>query len=143
MHLLRVLYRELGPVSVGRNWVARLIRSLEPAATAAVRGGLSSTLKAYEAGPYEIVLQIRPSDFEGRFDLQGQVATGGEPIPTGMHVIVTSEQGHADRASVDTHGEFRLTAVPEGLCRLVWCGDGERIELDALTVGEPDGIDQG
>jgi hypothetical protein len=120
MHLLRVLYRELGPVSVGRNWVARLIRSLEPAATAAVRGGLSSTLNAYEAGPYEIVLQIRPSDTEGRFDLQGQVASDGERMPKGTYVVVTSDLGHADRAAIDAHGEFRLTAVPEGQCRL--CG---------------------
>ncbi len=140
LHLLRALYRELGPRSAGRSWVARLMNGLEPASAAAVRGGLSSTLRAYEAGPFEIVLQTRPSNTEGRFDLQGQVASGGEPIPKGTHVVVTSEQGHVDRTSVDAHGEFRITAVPEGLCRLVWFGNGERIELDALAVGEQDGV---
>ena len=140
MHLLRALYRELGPRSASRRWVARLSSGLEPASAAAVRGGLSSTLKAYEAGPFEIVLQIRPSNTEGRFDLQGQVARGGEPVAKGTHMVVTSEQGHVDRASVDAHGEFRITAVPEGLCRLVWFGDGEHFEVDALTVGGRDGV---
>jgi len=142
MHLLRALYRELGPRSDRRNWVARVISSLEPVPAAAVRGGLSSTLKAFEAGPFEIVLQIRPSNKVGRFDLQGQVASDGEPIPKGAHVVVTSEQGHVDRTSVDAHGEFRFIAVPEGLCRLVWFGDGARIELDELAVGEQDGVDR-
>jgi len=142
MHMLRVLFRELGPAPVGRNWVAQLIRGPEPVAAAAVRGGLSSILKAYEAGPFEIVLQIRPSETEGRFDLQGQVSSDPDRVPKSAHVVLTSEQGHADRAAVDAFGEFRLTAVPEGLCRLVWSGDGERIELDELTVGEPDGVDQ-
>jgi hypothetical protein len=141
MHQLRVLFRELGPVSGGRNWVARLFRGLQPVAAAAVRGGLSSSLEAYEAGPYEIVLQIRPSNTDGRFDLQGQVTSGGEPAPKGTHLVVTSEQGHVDRTSVDAHGEFRMTAIPEGPCRLVWFGDGETIELDGLTVGEQDGVD--
>jgi len=95
-----------------------------------------------EAGPFEIVLQIRPSNKVGRFDLQGQVASDGEPIPKGAHVVVTSEQGHVDRTSVDAHGEFRFIAVPEGLCRLVWFGDGARIELDELAVGEQDGVDR-
>ena len=142
MHMLRVLYRELGPAPAGLNWVAQLIRGSVPAAAAAVRGGLSSTLNAYQAGPYEIVVQIRPSKVEGRFDLQGQLASDEAEVPKNARVVFTSELGYVDQAGLDAYGEFRLTAVPEGPYRLVWCGDGERIELDVLAVGESDDVDR-
>jgi hypothetical protein len=142
-HQLRVLFRELGPDPGSRSWVARLVSGLQPSAAAAVRGGLSSTLTAFEAGPYEVILQIRPSDTKGRFDLQGQVTSGEEQLPSDSSVVVSSDLGHADRAAVDSFGEFHFGGVPEGTCRLVWYGKGVRVELDGFTVGEPDGFGLG
>ena len=113
----------------------------DPAAAEAVRGGLAATFAAYEAGPYQIVLQVSPSEIEGRFDLQGQVAGDGSRAPASTQVVLTSDHGFADRAMVDAFGEFRITGVPEGPCRLAWYGGGERIDLDGLNVGECDDDD--
>ncbi len=141
IHNLRVLFREFGPSPADRSWVARLIRSSQPVAAEAVRGGLAATLEAYDAGPYQIVLQVSPSEAEGRFDLQGQVAGDGSRVPVSTQVVLTSERGFADRATVDAFGEFRIAGVPEGPCRLVWYGGGERIDLDSLRIGECDDDD--
>jgi len=135
MHNLQVLFRVFGPTPAGNSWMARLVRSSEPA-PAPVRGALTVTFEAYRAGPYEIVLQIGPSEVEGRFDLQGQVEAEAGETPVGAQVVLTSEGGHVGRAHLDDFGEFRLTGVPEGPCRLAWSiGDG-RIDLDPLFVGE-------
>ena len=141
IHNLRVLFREFGPSPADRSWVARLIRSSQPVAAEAVRGGLAATFEAYDAGPYQIVLQVSPSEAEGRFDLQGQVAGDGSRVPVSTQVVLTSERGYADRATVDAFGEFRIAGVPEGPCRLVWYGGGERIDLDGLQIGECDDDD--
>ena len=141
IHNLRVMFRELGPSPAARSWAARLIRRSQPAATEAVRGGLSATFEAYEAGPYQIVLQVSPAGTEGRFDVQGQVAGDEGRVPASTHVILTSEGGYVERATVDGFGEFRIAGVPEGPCRLVLCGGGERIDLDDFNVGEFDGDD--
>jgi len=138
MHNLRVLFRELGPSPVARSWVAQLIRTSEPAAVEALRGGLAATFVAYDAGPYQIVLQVSPSETEGRFDLQGQVSGEGDSLPSGAHVVLTSERGYAARTTVDAFGEFRIAGVPEGPCRVSWRGGDERIDLDDLQVGESD-----
>lgn len=142
-HNLRALFRELGPSPTTRNWAARLIRTSGPVAAGAVRGGLTATFAAYEAGPYQIVLQLGASGTEGRFDIQGQVVGEGRRVPASTQVVLTSKAGFADRAPVDAFGEFRLAAVPEGPWRLVWHGGGERIELDGLDVGECDDEDRG
>lgn len=136
MHKLRVLFRELGPSPADRGWVARLIRGSQPPEAVAVRGGLSASFQAYEAGPYEVLVQTVPSRIEGRFDVQGQVVGGGGEFPKASQVVLSSVDGYGFRAACDVFGEFRLEGVPEGTCRLVWIGHGERIELDALTVGE-------
>ncbi len=141
MHNLRVLYREFGPSPVARSWVARLVRSSQPPAAEAVRGGLAATFAAYEAGPYQIVLQVGPSETEGRFDLQGQVAGEASQVPESTQVVLSSGRGYADRVTVDSFGEFRIAGVPEGPCRLVWYGGGERIDLDGLQIGECDDAD--
>ena len=121
---------------MARSWVAQLIRTSESAAAEALRGGLSATFVAYDAGPYQILLQVSPSETEGRFDLQGQVSGEGGSLPSRAHVVLTSERGYADRTTVDAFGEFRIAGVPEGPCRLVWRGGDERIDLDDLQVGE-------
>jgi hypothetical protein len=142
-HNLRALFRELGPSPAIRNLAARLIRTSEPVGAGAVRGGLAATFAAYEAGPYQIVLQLGASQTEGRFDIQGQVVGEGRRVPSSTQVVLTSEAGFADLAPVDTFGEFRLAGVPEGPWRLVWYGGGERIELEGLDVGECDDEDGG
>lgn len=137
MHNLRVLFRQLGPRSERVSWVARLVRGPEPAADP-VRGGLAASLGAYRAGPYEILLQVRPSDAEGRFDVHGQVADEqGAPLE-GSEVVLTSTEGYADRRQLDAFGEFRLVGVPAGATRLVWVAGDARIELEELSVGERD-----
>ncbi len=141
IHNLRVLFREYGPSPVARSWAARLVRSSQPPATEAVRGGLAATFAAYEAGPYQIVLQVSPSEMEGRVDLQGQVASQESHLQASTEVVITSERGYADRVTVDRFGEFRIAGVPVGLCRLVWYGGGERIDLEDLIVGGGDGDD--
>jgi len=141
IHNLRVLFREYGPSPDARSWAARLVRSSQLPAAEPVRGGLAATFAAYEAGPYQIVLQVSPSEKEGRFDLQGQVASEASHVPASTEVVLTSEHGYADRVTVDSFGEFRMAGVPVGLCRLVWYGGGERIDLDGLNVGGGDGDD--
>lgn len=137
MHNLRVLYRQLGPVRAGRSWVARMTRGPELAA-GPVRGDLAASFRAYSAGPYEIVLQVRPSKTDGRFDIQGQIADGDGAAPEGSSVVLTSPAGHADSANLDRFGEFRLAGVPAGLCRLVWLVGDSRIDLEELVVGKED-----
>jgi hypothetical protein len=139
VHNLRALYRELGPPQTTlRRWVAKLVHSSEPA-PAAVRGGLAATLDGYEAGPYQIVVQVRPSDIAGRYDLQGQVTGDRNDAGTSTRVVLTSDEGYADSAQVDRFGEFRMVGVPAGPYRIVWFGGGERIELERLEVGEREG----
>lgn len=141
MHNLRVLFREFGPSPATRSWVARLVRSSQPSAAEAVRGGLAATFAAYEAGPYQIVLQVSPSETEGRYDLQGQVSGEGSGLPATTEMVLTSDLGFADRTTVDAFGEFRIAGVPGGPCRLVWYGGVERIDFEGLDVGERDDDD--
>lgn len=136
LHNLRVLFRQLGPASNVRSWVARLIRGPELVAES-VRGGLESSLGAYQAGPYEIVVQIRPSAVEGRFDVHGQVAREDGRAPENARVVLTSLDGHVDRAELDRFGEFQLAAVPAGSVRMVWFAGKSRIDLEELAVGGP------
>ena len=112
-----------------------------PSAAEAVRGGLAATFAAYEAGPYQIVLQVSPSESEGRYDLQGQVAGEGSSLPATTEMVLTSDRGFADRTTVDAFGEFRIAGVPRGLCRLVWYGGVERIDFEGLNLGESDDDD--
>jgi hypothetical protein len=136
LHNLRVLFRQLGPASIVRSWVARLIRGPK-LAVESVRGGLEASLGAYQAGPYEIVVQIRPSSFEGRFDVHGQVMREDGMVPESTHVVLTSLDGHVDRAELDRFGEFQLAAVPAGPIRMVWFAGDSRIDLEELAVGGP------
>jgi hypothetical protein len=137
MHNLRVLFRQLGPRSEKTGWVARMVRGPEFAAES-VRGSLAASLGAYRAGPFEIVVQVRPAESEGRFEIQGQIANVDDAAPMGASVVVTSRDGYVDRAALDAFGEFRLADVPAGPSRLVWLVGDSRIDLVDLNVGEPD-----
>lgn len=139
IHRLRVLFRELGPSPDTRRWVARLFRSSVPETAVAVRGSLAATLEAYKAGPYQIVLQTRPSEREGRFDLHGQLTVESDEVPPGMQVVLTTDAGFAERASIDAFGEFSVIGVPRGACRFACYNADERIEFDGLEIGEGDG----
>jgi hypothetical protein len=137
MHNLRVVFRQLGPRPEGMRWVARLTHGPELAAEP-VRGGLAASLGSYRAGPFEIVILVRPAEMEGRFEIQGQIENVEDAAPRGVSVVVTSRDGYVDRAALDTFGEFRLTNVPAGPSRLVWLVGNSRIDLMELAVGEPD-----
>lgn len=139
IHSLRALYRELGPSPNTRRWVARLIRSSVPDTAVAVRGSLAATLEAYEAGPYQIVLQTCPSDREGRFDLHGQLSVESDEVPPGMQAVLTTDGGFAEQASIDAFGEFSIIGVPREACRLACCNADERIEFEGFETGEGDG----
>jgi hypothetical protein len=136
IHNLRVLFRSLGPRPECRSWVARMLRGPELAA-APVRGGLAATLGAYRAGPYEIVIEVLPSEIEGRFDVHGQVVGDDCVVPERSEVVLTSPEGYADRVQLDAHGEFRLVGVPPGKSRLMWIVGDSRIDLEELEIGEP------
>jgi hypothetical protein len=138
MHNLRVLFRELGPAPGGRRWLAHPTGGRRPA-VAAVRGPLSPTFHAYEAGPFRIAVQVRPSEIEDRFDLHGQLESEHGEVSVNAPFVLTSEEGYVGRTALDRFGEFRLTGVPAGLCRLQWIVDEQRIDLTTLTVGEFDG----
>jgi hypothetical protein len=135
-HNLRVLFRSLGPRPEGRSWVARMLHGPELAA-APVRGGLEATLGAYRAGPYEIVIEVRPSEIKGRFDVHGQVVDDDGVAPEPAEVVLTSPEGYADRVRLDAYGEFRLVGVPPGRSRLAWVVGDSRIDLEELEIGEP------
>jgi len=134
IHNLLALYRHLGPSPTGRSWIASLIRSSEPAA-AAVRGSAASTLRAYRADRWEVVLQVRPTAVAGRFDLQGQVVDDEDRAPESSEVVLLSEQGYVDRAATDEFGEFQFHDVPAGRYRALWLMTDGRIEVELLPVG--------
>jgi len=135
IHNLLALYRHLGPSPAGRSWIAALVRSSEPAAVA-VRGSAASTLRAYRAGRWEIVLQTRPKAVAGRFDLQGQVVDEEDRAPGASEVVLLSDGGYLDRAVTDDFGEFRFRDVPAGPYRALWLMDDGRIEVESLPVGD-------
>ena len=137
IHNLLALFRHLGPSPAGRSWIASLVRSSEPAA-AAVRGSAASTLQAYRAGPWEIVVQIRPTALPDRFDLQGQVVDNEDRAPGESEVVLLSAGGYVDRAATDEFGEFRFRGVPAGPYRALWMMADGRIEVESLTVGDGD-----
>lgn len=137
IHNLRVLFRSLGPRPEDRSWVARVLRGRE-LVEAPVRGGLAASLGAYRAGPYEIVIEVRPSEFEGRFDVHGQVVDDDCIAPEHAEVVLTSPEGYADRAQLDAYGEFRLVGVPPGSSRLAWIVGDSRIDLEELEIGGPE-----
>jgi hypothetical protein len=137
IHNLRVLFRSLGPRPEGCSWVARVLRGQKLAA-APLRGGLEASLGAYRAGPYEIVIEVRPSEIEGRFDVHGQVMDDHGGTPEHAEVVLTSIEGHADRVQLDAYGEFRIIAVPPGTSRLAWIVGDSRIDLEELEIGERD-----
>jgi len=132
---LLALFRHLGPSPAGRSWIASLVRSSEPAA-AAVRGSAVSTLQAYRAGPWEIVVQIRPTALPGSFDLQGQVVDDEDRAPGESEVVLLSDGGFVDRAATDEFGEFRFRGVPAGPYRALWLMADGRIEVESLPVGD-------
>lgn len=135
LHSLAVMFRVHGPVSAGQSWVARLVGGSEPA-VAAVRGGLTSTFGAYRAGPFQILIQVRPSRDEGRYDVQGQVVHENGDAPAGGTAVVLGEDGHADQTVLDTYGEFGFAGLPAGACRLRWLLGDDRIDLETLAVGD-------
>jgi hypothetical protein len=137
LHRLRTLYRQLGP-SGKQSWIARLVRRSEPGHQAVpdpVRGALSPSFEEYDAGSWSIVLQIRPSDTEARFDIHGQMSSvAGEPHDGG-DVVFASDSGPGFRATLDRFGEFRLRAVPAGIYGATWVVNNERIDLTELGIG--------
>lgn len=137
IHNLRVLFRQLGPRSEGISWVARLVRGPE-LATEPVRGGLSASFGAYRAGPFEIVVQARPAESEGRYEIQGQIANVDDAAPVEASVIVISRDGYVERTALDSFGEFRFEDVPAEPSRLVWIVGDTRIDLLEVNVGEPE-----
>jgi len=137
LHRLRVLFRQLGPAG-RKNRRATLVKTSGPrpaAAMVAVRGTLAASLEEYEAGPWKIVLQVRPSDAEARFDVHGQMSSrDGASLPGG-DVMVSSDDGHSLRTTLDGFGEFRFRGMPEGVYRATWVVGAERIEISGLEIG--------
>jgi len=139
-HLLRVMFRQLGPVE-RRSWIARLVRRSEPGpepVMAVARGAVSSSLEEYSAGPWSIVLQIRPSDTNDGFDVHGQLCGSGGERRDGGDVVLASDRGHGWRATLDSYGEFRLSGLPADTYSASWVLGEEHIDLSDLKIGDPD-----
>jgi hypothetical protein len=137
LHRLRVMFRQLGPARERPSLVARLIRRSEPAAAAAVRGGVTSTFEEYQAGPFGVVLQIRPAGHD-LFDVHGQLSTDAGPVGDEAVAVLSSADGWVGRATLDAHGEFRLRGVPAGPYALFWSVRDTHVRIDQLWVGDDD-----
>jgi hypothetical protein len=137
LHRLRVMFRQLGPAREKPSLVARLIRRSEPAAAAAVRGGVTSTFEEYQAGPFGVVLQIRPAGHDV-FDVHGQLSSDLGAVGPDAVAVLSSEDGWVGRAALDAHGEFRLHGVPAGPYALFWSVHDDRVRIDRLWIGDDD-----
>jgi hypothetical protein len=139
LHSLRTLFSQLGPSPRVRSWLADLVRRSDPvAAAAAARGGLSTSFEQYQAGPWDLVIQIKPSEAEHRYDLHGQITGGEDRRPEGAEAVLVSDEGYGERVVVDSYGEFRFQSVPPGIYSASWRLRDERIEIEELGVGDRD-----
>ena len=128
---LGALFRVHGPVRSGLGeWVARLVRSTA-ATPVAVRGG-GQVLVEHEAGPYHLVMQLRPAARARMVTIHGQVYGPG----TGDgELVVSDEHGVTAAAPIDDLGEFQLR-LPGGRCytAALLLPDG-RVVIDPLDLG--------
>jgi hypothetical protein len=139
-HMLRVMFRQLGPAG-RRSWIARFVRRSDPGpepVAVPARGALSSSLEEYRAGPWSIVLQIRPSDTCDGYDVHGQLTGSGGERRDGGEVVVASDRGHGCRSTLDSFGEFRLSGLPADTYRASWVLGEEHIDLNGLEIGNSD-----
>ena len=136
IHHLRALYRHYGPARAGQSWLARLVRRSEstPVAVGA-RGSLSTMFVEYEAGPWGLLIQIKPSVRADLYDVHGQLT--GDNVQDG-EVLLTSDLGFAGRSRVDGHGEFHLPGVPAGSYDATWRVGDVHIGLHELGIGGAD-----
>jgi len=138
IHRLRVMFRQLGPSREKASLVARLVRRSEPAAAAAsVRGGVTSTFEEYQAGPFGVVLQVRPAGHD-MFDVHGQLSSDAGPVGDDAEAVLSSAGGWVGRATLDVHGEFRWHGVPAGPYALFWSVRDRHVRIDRLWIGDDD-----
>lgn len=139
LHILRTLFRELGPGSVRQVWTGHLRSSsaIEPALTA-VRGPAGAPqMFDFEAGPYRVLLQVLPRG-GSRFDLHGQITDErGEPAGGGR-VVLGEESGASAEGVIDELGEFHVGHILGGVYRGTWWLQEHRIDLLSLLIGEGD-----
>ena len=144
-HMLRVMFRQLGPAG-RRSWIASFVRGSDPGpepVAVAARGAVSSSLEEYRAGPWSIVLQIRPSDASDGYDVHGQLSGSGGERRDGGDVVVASDRGHGCRTTLDSYGEFRLSGLPADTYSASWVLGEEHIELNGLKIGSSDDVPGG
>jgi hypothetical protein len=136
LHNLRSMFRHYGPTPARQSWLARLVRRSEPTPVAvAARGSLSTTFEEYRAGPWSLVIQIRPSGAADLYDIHGQL-TGAEV--RGGELLLTSDLGFGERSQLDSYGEFHLPGVPAGAYDATCLVGDARIDLKNLDIGDTD-----
>jgi hypothetical protein len=136
IHNLRAMFRHYGPAPERQSWIARLVRRSEPTPVAVTaRGGLSTTFEEYQAGPWGLVIQVKPSSGADLYDIHGQL-TGAE-VREG-ELLLTSDLGFGERRPLDSYGEFHLPGVPAGAYDATCLIGDVRIELKNLDVGDTD-----
>jgi hypothetical protein len=139
IHLLRALFRELGPSPKRSSWIAQLVRRSEPAlAEEAARGTFFTTFEEYRAGPWELVIQVKPLDAEQRYDVYGQLTGDEAQVSEGAGALLTSDSGFGELVRLDAFGEFKFHRVPMGTYNASWQLGEESIELGELHIGEVD-----
>ncbi len=139
IHHLRTMYRHYGPTPARQSWLAQLVRRSEPTpATVAARGGLSTTFEEYQAGPWALLIQVKPSGGADMYDVHGQLTGEAEEDAQGGELLLTSERGFGERSRLDRYGEFHLPRVPAGAYDATLLVGDVRIELRELDIGDTD-----
>ena len=138
LHLLRVLFRQLGP---GQNqvqrWIAKLVRS-SAAAPAAVRGVASGEIMKYSAGPYTLMLRVGAQRSRSTVSVVGQIASVKEDRQIGGTFVLTPPNGRVRLSDVDQYGEFNLTEVSPGSYRGTWWFGDQLMVVHEVEIGTDD-----
>lgn len=133
LHRLLALYRCRGPAPGGvRQWLATLVRSSATAA-AALRGHAETVVQEHRAGPFQIILAIRPDQRDG-FRVRGQIIDD-EDQSTAGDAVLSANSGRTIEAAIDEFGEFALGEVPTGRHRLLLAMARTRVVIDGIDVG--------
>jgi len=138
-HRLRVLFRQFGPSPQRTPLLARLVRtSAQPTPLAATRGR-AAALSEFQAGAYSATVQVLPGKRAGRYEVHGSLLRDGGEAAAGSAALTGERPPYGDRHSLDEFGEFHFSGVPGGTYRVTWAVDGERIEVEELTIGDEGG----
>ena len=138
IHRLQVLFRHLGPSqSLGPRWIADLVRSSQTAPSAA-RGLVTGEIMEYNAGPFNLMLQVGARGPHSQASVVGQIGTDDDDRPFGGTFSVISPEGHERFSDVDEFGEFHLADLPAGSYRGLWWFEDQTLVVPSIEIGTDD-----